>query len=114
DVAAGGRRRESEHAAAQGPAPLIPLGGGAVAVAPAVAGVVERSGVGQRPVEESFLGSLAYLFLSNMSVIVKRPTVNTSRSAVRVPANWLVSASTFSLLPPRSIVCRRKARWMRA
>jgi hypothetical protein len=41
------------------------------------------------------------------------PTVKTSRSAVCSPGNWLIPASTFWLSPPRSIVCRMKARCRR-
>ena len=44
--------RQVEHAAAQRPASLIPFSGRAVGVSPAVAGIVERPGIDQRPVEE--------------------------------------------------------------
>src|SRR5262249_24227251 len=50
--AAGGRRRQVEGAGAQGPGALVPFGGRAVGIAPAVAGIVERAGVDQRPVQK--------------------------------------------------------------
>src|SRR4029077_19975929 len=51
-AAAGGSRRQVEQAGAQGLGALVPLAGRAVGVAPAVAGIVERAGVDQRPVQK--------------------------------------------------------------
>ena len=50
--AAGRRRRQIEHAAAQSKDALIPFGGRAIGVTPGIAGIVERAGIDQRPVEE--------------------------------------------------------------
>ena len=56
--APGGRRRKVEDAGAQGPGALVPLGGRAVGVAPAVAGIIEGAGVDQRPVQKVGLGAV--------------------------------------------------------
>jgi hypothetical protein len=51
-AAARGSLRQVEDAGAQRPGALVPLGGRSVGVAPAVAGIVERAGVDQRPVQK--------------------------------------------------------------
>ena len=50
--AAGGHRRQIEHAAAQSKDALIPFGSRAVGVTPGIAGIVERAGIDQRPVHK--------------------------------------------------------------
>ena len=47
-----GKDRQIEHAAAQGPVPLVPLGGGAKRIAPRLGGVIEGAGVDDRPVQK--------------------------------------------------------------
>ena len=47
-----GNDRQIEHAAAQGPVALVPLGGRAKRIAPRLGRVIERSGIDDRPVQK--------------------------------------------------------------
>ena len=60
--AAGRRRRQIEDTGAQRPAARIPFGGSAVAVAPAIAGVIEVPALIAVQLRKSVFGLLAYLF----------------------------------------------------
>ena len=47
-----GTIERSNKPAAQGPVALVPLGGGAVGIAPRVGGIIERGSVDQRPIHK--------------------------------------------------------------
>jgi hypothetical protein len=80
--AAGRHCRQVEHAASQGKDALIPFGRSAIGITPGVAGVVERAGIDQGPVEEICLRIVGVLLVSNTSTMENLPTHRTRRFAV--------------------------------
>ena len=112
-VAAGGSRREVEYAAAQGPGALVPLGGRAVGVAPGVAGIVERAGVDQRPVQKVGLGTVG-IFVGIEDVDDGELADRQHQAVGRARPGELVDVGLDLLVsPPRLMVCRRNLRCMR-
>ena len=92
--------REIEQAAAQGPVALVPLGGGAVGIAPGVGGIIERCGVDERPIHE-IVARIVRIFVGveDIDNTESLPTVRTSRLAVWLPANWSDAGIHFLRFP---------------
>ena len=79
---AGGGRRQVENSAAQRPAALVPLGGRDIGSAPALTGIIKRTGIDERPVEEIAL-RIVGIFVGVKKVDDIKPT-DRQHEAIRV------------------------------